>query len=193
MNESQNNKQFKAFPVLDHITTGHLQQSIKKWKLLRELNCSAVKKRQKSAKTKLLIVSKYKIDVQSNWIDCTAVISTWYNPNLLLECKGINPKNLPIGFTCTKDRKYQYNFTDPEATDKKRYRPAAYRMPFFLREEFSNPNITVSHLCHNNWCYNWNHHVLELLEINKARNSCPAGPYCHHKVKCIIPGKFSDK
>lgn len=53
--------------------------------------------------------------------------------------------------------------------------------------------MTVSHLCHNSWCYNWNHHILESLAVNKSRNGCPAGNSCRHKVKCIIPGEYSDK
>ncbi|KAH7827573.1 uncharacterized protein MONOS_17262 [Monocercomonoides exilis] len=50
----------------------------------------------------------------------------------------IQPLSQPVGFTKTAEGKYQYNFTDPELTDKKRYRPIAYRMSFLL-----DPNFTI--------------------------------------------------
>lgn len=136
-------------------------------------------------------MAKYKTDVAAKWFDHTITKLTWFNPCYKLDCKEINHNNLPCGFTQTKDNKYQYNFTDPESTDKKRFRPVAYRIPFLQEDGVYDRNMTVSHLCHQNWCYNWNHHVLESLSINKARNGCPAGPSCRHKVKCIIPGEFS--
>jgi predicted FMN-binding regulatory protein PaiB len=197
MTESQNENCFEASPVPGHVAADHPQLiTTKRRQPLGEICSNEVilKKRQKSATNRSSIVSKYKSDVQRSWIDRTTTVSTWYNPDLQLKCKEIDPKNLPTGFTRTKDSKYQYNFTDPESeAKKKRYRPVAYRIPFLLQEGFNDAELTVSHLCHNNWCYNWDHHVLEILAINKARNGCPAGPYCRHKVKCITPGKFSDK
>ncbi len=187
---SQNNKCFEAFPVPGYVAADHPQQLTKR-KPLGEIICN-VKRRQKSATTRALIVAKYKQDVRTNWIDKPSFVNTWFNASLQLDCKEINPNNLPSGFTRTKESKYQYNFTDPETTEKKRFRPVAYRMPFLQEKGFYDPNMTVSHLCHNNWCYNWDHHILESLPINKARNGCPAGPSCRHKVKCIIPGEYSE-
>jgi len=69
-------------------------------------------------------------------------------------------------------------------------RPAAWRVPFLHDPNYDNNDYTVSHLCHDESCYNWHHHVLELLAVNKGRNGCPGGPHCHHKITCIIPGPF---
>lgn len=51
-------------------------------------------------------------------------------------------------------------------------------------------HLTLSHLCHNNWCWNYRHHALESLSDNKGRNGCPGGTYCKHIVKCIRPGNY---
>jgi hypothetical protein len=186
---SQKMKSFEASPVPGYVAADHPQQT--KRKPLGLINHNV--KRQKSAPTREQIVSKYQTDVAATWIDKTSTVSTWFNPTLNLECKQINPENLPTGFTRSNEDRFQYNFTDPESPKKSRYRPVAYRIPFLQHEGFYDQNMTVSHLCHRNWCYNWNHHVLELLAINKARNGCPAGPSCRHTVKCIIPGEYSEK
>ena len=57
------------------------------------------------------------------------------------------------------------------------------------------PELTIDHLCHLNACYNWNHHTMSVLAVNKGRNGCP-GPLhgCLHGrngVKCIRPGPFA--
>lgn len=56
-----------------------------------------------------------------------------------------------------------------QLTNAKRYRPVAYRVPLIAHQAYGDKTTTVSHLCHNNWCYNWDHHTLESLEMNKAR------------------------
>lgn len=57
---------------------------------------------------------------------------------------------------------------------------------------FSQQTHDISHLCHNNWCHNWRHIVIEWNEKNKARNGCPGGPLCQHTVvKCRRPGTYS--
>lgn len=75
----------------------------------------------------------------------------------------------------------------------KRYRPKAYRVPFLalpggLEADDDGGSMTVSHLCHSNWCLNPKHHVLESLPDNKGRNGCPGPPGCRHAVQCLIPG-----
>lgn len=72
-------------------------------------------------------------------------------------------------------------------------RPKAWRIPFLYESNYGQPNYTVSHLCHNTKCYNWNHHVWELLDVNKGRNGCPGGAYCFHITKCLRPGPFYNK
>lgn len=67
----------------------------------------------------------------------------------------------------------------------------AYKMPFLLDDYTWQPEATVSHLCHNNWCHNWQHHIVESLDVNKSRNGCPGGPHCHHRITCLIPGPYS--
>ena len=152
------------------------------------------KKRQTRCNSLSQVIAKYQLDVSSVWVDQPVVCNPWFKPQgLTLHCKYIDAGNLPMGFVSTGIGKYQYNFTNPEApTGTKRYRPVAYRIPFLKNPDFRASDMTVSHLCHNSWCYNWKHHVLEPLGANKARNGCAAGSRCLHKTKCLIPGKFSD-
>jgi len=118
----------------------------------------------------------------------------WQEKPLTIACWKLSDSCLPKGcFKSTsgmEEPKYQINYTDPEASSKKRTKPRAYRMPFVLDPNFTDPSYSVSHMCHNNWCHNPQHVVLEQLDVNKARNGCPAGPHCHHKVQCLIPGKY---
>lgn len=153
----------------------------------------ALKRRQRSATTRDDIIKQYKQDLEATWVSASTTIIVWFQPEgLVLNCKRVDADNLPCGFTRVGQDRFQYNFTDPEVQHSKRFRPIAYRMPFLANSGFYDKSMTVSHLCHNNWCYNWNHHTLELLEINKARNGCAAGPSCRHKTKCLRPGLFSD-
>ncbi len=69
-------------------------------------------------------------------------------------------------------------------------RPKAWRVPFLDDPNYDNPDYTVSHLCHDSHCYNWRHHTFEPLHVNKARNGCPGGNHCHHKITCIRPGPY---
>lgn len=148
------------------------------------------KPRQSRQSSRLAVIEKYKTDVSSKWIDKTSVVNSWYQQSLVLDCKHIDPNNLPCGFTKVGPDRYQYNCTIPDRPIEKRYRPVAYKIPFLIHPDFEK-GLTVSHLCHDNACYNWNHHVLESLTINKSRNGCPGGPHCHHTTKCLIPGKYS--
>lgn len=103
---------------------------------------------------------------------------------ITLQCWKIDPDDVPKGFT-SQGKKYQY--------DLRRYdgkRPTAWRVPFLESREYDDRRYTVSHLCHNEECYNWKHHCLESLEHNKARNGCPGGRYCFHNPRCIVPGPF---
>lgn len=180
---------FEAFPVPGCVAANYPQH------VLKQTASSPPKKRQTACNSRESVIVKYKKDVSSVWRDRTIRHEPWFQPNgLYLSCKSIEPTNLPVGFTNVGGDRYQYNFTDPEAPDKakKRYRPVAYRVPFCADTGYYDKNMTVSHLCHNNWCYNWNHHVLESLSKNKARNGCPAGPSCRHKTKCLIPGEESE-
>lgn len=187
--ENQN----KASPVPGYVAADHPQQDTKR--ALQLVTNKPPKKRQKSGSTRVAIVDKYKSDLKSSWIADTTTITPWFAlDGYQLECKRVNANNLPAGFVKvgTEDReRYQYNFTDPIATTKTRFRPTAYRMSFLEHSSFYEKSTTVSHLCHNNWCYNWNHHVFEPLPVNKTRNGCPSGPHCHHVIKCLIPGEFS--
>lgn len=191
--QSQNIYCFEAFPVPGYVAAGYPQLMTTSTPNLEIDSKVSVKKRQKSLNTRLEIIANYKNELEKKWINCTITKLTWFNPELKLCCKKINPSNLPIGFTKTRENKYQYNFTDPNSLSKKRFRPLAYRIPFLQEKGFYDNTMTVSHLCHNSWCYNWNHHILESLAVNKSRNGCPAGNSCRHKVKCIIPGEYSDK
>lgn len=149
---------------------------------------AASKKRLRTAGTREAIVQQYKDALAPVLVVRDTVFQPWYAEDVQVYACMATPEVLPPGFAKTADDKYQYSFT----FEAKRYRPVAYRVPFLMHPEFENPGFTVSHLCHNNWCYNWDHHVLELLAVNKARNGCPGGPHCHHKVKCLIPGQYFD-
>jgi hypothetical protein len=203
--DAQDHACFEAFLVPGYVAADHPQQSLKRKQLDDDddddddnVTHRSVKKiRQRSASTRDGIIAKYEQALRASWIHEPTVLQPWWfqpGVEMKLSCKRIDPGNLPIGFTRSGQDKYQYNFTDPEASSShgKRFRPTAYRIPFLLHSEFYNQMLTVSHLCHNHWCYNWDHHILELLEINKARNGCPAGPGCRHKVKCLRPGTFSE-
>lgn len=156
----------------------------------------ATRKRQRTVGlTRPEIVDKYKRDLEDKWVDKPCDVEVWYSADpLCLDCKAINPDDMPTGFVSVSEDRYQYHFTDPERARKGRYRPVAYRMPFLGSQLFEDATTvsTVSHLCHNPWCYNYNHHVLESLELNKARNGCPGGPVCRHKTKCLRPGPYSE-
>jgi Zinc-binding loop region of homing endonuclease len=52
-------------------------------------------------------------------------------------------------------------------------------------------NKTCSHLCHDEYCHNILHMVLEVLDLNKARDGCPGPPCCAHTVQCLLPGTCS--
>lgn len=176
-----------AVSVSDNVPTSHKQ-------LVLQQATNSTKRRQSTYLTRHDVVESYKQDVSCVWEDRTTTYNTWFNPEgLTLNCKSIEPSRLPAGFVRVGNERYQYNFSDPEALSKaERYRPVAYRVPFISDPGYYDKAMTVSHLCHNNWCYNWDHCILEPLAVNKARNGCPAGSSCRHKTKCLIPGKFSD-
>jgi hypothetical protein len=192
-NESQDKECLEASPVPGYVAADHPQlQPLKRHRQPGSL-ANTPKKRQRSCATRDQIVNKYKQDLSSVWVDKPVEKSPWFKPEgLVLDCKSADPQCLPSGFTSVGQDRFHYNFTDPESRTGKRYRPVAYRVPFLKDEGFHDMLLTVSHLCHNNWCYNWNHHALESLEKNKARNGCPGGPSCRHKTRCRIPGEFSE-
>lgn len=190
--DSKDKVYIQAFLVPGRVAANHPQLTLKR-QLPKSAHTQTTKKRQKSASTRDDIIAKYKQDVEASWQHELKLLNPWFQPEgLYLECKRINSSKLPIGFTCVSEDRFQYNFTDPRSPKGIRFRPLAYRLPFLKKPDFYNKTFSVSHLCHNNWCYNWNHHVLEILEINKSRNGCPAGPSCRHKVKCLRPGFYSE-
>jgi hypothetical protein len=114
-------------------------------------------------------------------------------PDTTLECWQIDPEHKPTGFTCSttlKDQqagvlpKYQYRFEGSKMT--------AWHVPFI--DTRRDPRMkehtwTLSHLCHNPSCYNWNHHTMESLAVNKGRNGCAGGTMCaHRRAPCLIRG-----
>lgn len=103
-----------------------------------------------------------------------------------LTCFILPPSAAPIPKFSHTGNGWQYSLYEGRV----RVRRKAYRVPFLLHPQYLNDRFGVSHLCHNNECMNWDHHVLELLAVNKARNGCPAGAHCHHRVRCLIPGPY---
>lgn len=156
---------------------------------------SEYRPRKKTYDTIPETIAQYKSDLSSVWVDKITEIHPWYQAEpIILHCKVIDPQRCPVGFISAnteagkREGRYQYDVTKPLKTAK-RYRPNAYRTTFLDHPDFTNKKLTVSHLCHNSSCYNWDHHVLESLEANKSRNGCVGGPHCQHTTKCLIPGK----
>jgi len=141
----------------------------------------------------------YKKNVLAKAIPIEHSIHVWYQHEpLVLECYHIDPANKPDGFNGYPARDdfkhYQWDKLRTEEAKELRIdgRPAAWRVPFLLDPNYTDPEYGVSHLCHNTECYNWDHHTLELLPVNKGRNGCPGGPHCHHQKKCQRPGPYFD-
>lgn len=119
--------------------------------------------------------------------DSPIQVPVWWRPHpITLVCKTVDPVNKPLKFR-HQGSKWQYDLRSRGLG-----RPVAWRVPFIGHLNYTDPNWTVSHLCHNTLCYNPDHHVLEPLDLNKARNGCPGGPHCHHQRKCIRPGPLYD-
>ena len=139
------------------------------------------------------IIKKYKDSVSFNKKICKreVIVEPYFfgfggdsEYSVTLNCWELDPNMKIFGFRTTEGG-FQYDLRNFNAT-----RPKAWRIPFLEHPDYYNPEFTVSHLCHNNRCYNWNHHELEPLAINKARNGCPGGNHCHHRRRCIIPGPY---
>ena len=105
-----------------------------------------------------------------------------------LDC-WIIPKETKIKGASRKGDRFQLDLRGlaPKGTSE---RPIATRSIFMVHPKYRD-NLTLSHLCHNPSCINWNHHCMESLDDNKGRNGCPGPPKCTHKVQCIRPGPYS--
>lgn len=108
-----------------------------------------------------------------------------------LECFTLKAgSKLPPGFTRSSGNdsettQYQYDLRSIKAG-----RPKAYRVVFLTTPGFDDQTMTVSHLCHHQWCLNPRHVVLESLADNKGRNGCPGPSACQHRARCLRPGPF---
>lgn len=139
-------------------------------------------------------VAEYKKRLEANAIRVTRVFeATDSTPEVTLVCWEIDYDHKPRGFLCSttqtdRDKgvvpKYQYRVGQAKMT--------AWHVPFLgQRRDPSNPELklTLSHLCHNNACYNPDHHTVESLAVNKGRNGCAGGSKCAHKrAPCLIRG-----
>lgn len=126
------------------------------------------------------IIKEYKESISKAWIDSPISVDVWWSDDpIVLDCKTLATDSKITGFRY-QGEKWQYDLRTCNLG-----RPMAWRVPFLCHPNFQSPNYTVSHLCHNNSCYNWDHHTLENLDENKARNGCPGGDHCHHKIKCL--------
>jgi len=139
------------------------------------------------------VIKQYLESLDIEKIDKTIIISTWWG-NETLHCFTLDPWHLPkyfriktSGWEALDYTKIEYQY---DLRGQKLGRPKAYRVPFLNSKEYHNDeqNNTVSHLCHNSWCLNPRHHVLEDLADNKGRNGCPGGLNCKHAIRCLIPG-----
>lgn len=139
------------------------------------------------------IIKEYKRKVKANRLIFTEKIKVDQyfkggagNSTVKLKCWYIKSK-IPL-FRGNFDDGYQYDLRSQGYG-----RPKAWRVKFLKDVNFNNQEYTVSHLCHDNQCYNYMHHVLETLKVNKSRNGCPGGGHCHHRTTCIRPGKYYNK
>lgn len=125
----------------------------------------------------------------------TAAISSWYG-EFSLSCFTLDPSKCPKGFRVSTTKWRSLDHTQIAFQYDLRTlglgRPKACRVAYLDSEDFMNSEMSVSHLCHNTWCLNPRHHVLESLAENKGRNGCPGGDHCHHRVRCLRPGPFYD-
>lgn len=135
------------------------------------------------------LINTYRFDIAIYGVQTPKTVPVWWsNTPVTLDCIHLNPDKLPPRFL--KSRQYDLRLKIIQDLGYQE-RPKAWRVNFLLEAEYAKVEYTVSHLCHNPECYNWEHHVLELLAVNKARNGCPGGRHCHHKHKCLIPGPYS--
>lgn len=115
------------------------------------------------------------------------ILECWEHPNHTV--KGFTNKTSKVGGKMVKI--YQYDLRNVKC-NLGTNRPCAWRVPFLIEPaEYVNKKWTISHLCHNTSCYNWNHHRLEPLPLNQGRNGCPGGLHCHNLDTCMIPGPTS--
>lgn len=149
--------------------------------------------RKKSYDTIPETIAQYKQDVSSVWVDKTTEFHPWYQAEpIILQCKEIDPQRRPAGFInangSQREGRYQYDVTKPLKSEK-RIRTAAHRTVFLDNPEYLNRKFVVTHLCRNNLCYNWDHHIFEPLSRSEGRTGCP-GKCCQHTTKCLLPGKY---
>jgi hypothetical protein len=133
------------------------------------------------------VVTTYLNRLQQGRVDHVQVVQTWYGP-VQLTCIIVDPQQPPPGFRrSTNDPMplFQYDLRTAGLG-----RPKAIRIPFLLEDAYDDDDYTVSHLCHQRWCLNPRHCVLETLPDNKGRNGCPGGNQCRHQNSCLIPGPY---
>jgi hypothetical protein len=136
------------------------------------------------------IINVYQTAVQNNFVNQAAAINVGAyfgapGNQIVLDC-WVHPGHSVPRFRW-QGKNYQYDLRNSGYG-----RPNAWRVPFLNDPNYGDARYMVSHLCHNKHCYNWNHHTLELLDVNKGRNGCPGGLHCHHIVQCIRPGLYFD-
>ena len=135
-------------------------------------------------------INIYKKTLKTYWkLDQQKIYVEWADVYINLNCYVLPDEKSMYKFRWSKtSKKYQYDLRGVASLDNKR--PRAWRVPFLNDPNYQGPveKYTVSHLCHNNRCYNWNHHILERLPVNIGRNGCSGLGCCHHKNRCIRPG-----
>lgn len=143
--------------------------------------------------THAAVIKAYKEELERKALKVVRVFeATDSTPALSLGCWQIDPQNKPKGFLGSTTRenlergslqKYQYRVDGTKMT--------AWHIPFLnsRRDPSQDSQWTLSHLCHNPSCYNWNHHTVEPLTVNKGRNGCAGGSKCAHtRTPCLIRG-----
>jgi hypothetical protein len=142
------------------------------------------------------IIYHYKREVSRHWIvERRCVPVSWANIQITLYCRLL-PPNIQMELIRWQGTKYQYDLRSKAhklGLGSVAKRPDCRRIPFLRHSSYSDPRMTVSHLCHFSDCYNWRHHALQTLEVNKSINGCPGLSHCFHKVKCIRPGPYSSE
>jgi len=110
-------------------------------------------------------VTTYKARVQTQAKHVVRIFpATSTTPETVLVCYEIDSAHHPEGFLIATTKrdidagklvKYQYRVNHNKIT--------AWHVPFLGtdRDPRLNPNMTLSHLCHNAHCYNWEHHTME--------------------------------
>lgn len=111
----------------------------------------------------------------------------WYGKQKLM-CIEIDYAARPDGFSLKNPNTGLYSYYIPVPISMQINN--ARRMSFLMHPMYGHSAFQISHLCHNERCYNPFHLAFETAADNTGRNGCCGGPFCGHSVPCLRPGPY---